>query len=304
MIDGYISIVVFFMKNPGASLSTNPDFFSTQILQARRFFLNLSPQTRAHLTVACGGVECCDPHYSIQRSSFPFFSIEFVARGLGRLRLGTKEHRLSPGSVFSYGPGVPHEISTDPQQPMIKYFVDFAGSGAGVLLKSSGLRTGSLAQVFPPTEIQPLFDELIRNGLRGSRQSPRICEILLEALVQKITEARAPSSGRETLAFETYQRCRDHIGRHFQRLRSVEQIARECHLNNAYLCRLFKRYDESTAYGYLLRLKMNYAAERLQSASALVKQVAEETGFANQFHFSRVFKGIFGISPSAMSKMR
>jgi AraC-like DNA-binding protein len=292
------------MKNPGASTSASPDFFSTQILQARRFFLNLSPQTRNYLTVTCGGMEYCDPNYAIQRGSFPFYSIEFVARGFGRLRLGTKEHRLHPGSVFSYGPGVPHEISTDPRQPLIKYFVDFAGSGASALLKSSRLRAGSLAQVFPPTEIQPLFDELIRNGLRSTRQSPRICAILLEALAQKITEARVPRSGRETPAFGTYLRCRDHIGRHFQRLRSVEQIARECHLNNAYLCRLFKRYDEGTAYGYLTRKKMNYAAERLQSPSALVKQVAEETGFANQFHFSRVFKAVFGISPSAMSQMR
>lgn len=292
------------MKKPGVSTETNPDFFSTQILQARRFFLNLRPQTRLPLMVACGGMEYCDPNYSIQRSTFPFYSIEFVAHGLGSLRLGTKEHRLNPGSVFSYGPGVPHEISTDPQQPLVKYFVDFAGSGASALLVSSGLRAGSLVQVFPPPEIQPLFDELIRNGLRGTRRSPRICAILLEALVQKITEARAPRSGRETLAFETYQRCRDHIGRHFQRLRSVEQIARECHLNNAYLCRLFKRYDQGTAYSYLLRMKMNYAAERLQSSSALVKQVAEETGFANQFHFSRAFKTVFGVSPSAMSKMR
>lgn len=292
------------MKNSGASTLAKPDFFSTQILQARRFFLNLNPRPGNSLTVACGGMEHCDPNYAIQRSSFPFCSIEFVARGLGRLSLGAKEHRLHPGSVFSYGPGVPHEISTDPQQPLIKYFVDFAGSGASALLNSSGLRAGSVGQVFPPTEIQPLFDELIRNGLRGSRQSPRICAILLDALAHKIAEARAPRSGRETLAFGTYQRCRDHIARHFQRLRSVEQIARECHLNNAYLCRLFKRYDEGTAYSYLLRIKMNYAAERLQSPAALVKQVAEETGFANQFHFSRTFKTTFGISPSAMSRMR
>jgi AraC-like DNA-binding protein len=292
------------MTNPDASTAANPDFFSTQILQARRFFLNLNPQTRNHLTVDCGGMECCDRNYDIQRSTFPFYSIEFVAHGLGSLRLGTKEHRLNAGTVFSYGPGVPHEISTDPQQPLIKYFVDFAGSGASALLKSSGLRAGSLAQVFPPMEIQPLFDELIRNGLRGTRQSPRICAILLEALAHKITEAQAPRSGRETLAFRTYQRCRDHVGQHFQRLRSVEQIARECHLSNAYLCRLFKRYDEGTAYGYLLRMKMNYAAERLQNPSALVKQVAEETGFANQFHFSRAFKSVFGISPSAMSQTR
>lgn len=292
------------MISPRSGASPGPDFFSTQILEARRFFLNLRPQTKRTLTIACGGLEHCDRNYTIKRTSFPFYSIEFVARGLGWLRLGTREYRLNPGSVFTYGPGVPHEISTHPEQPLIKYFVDFAGSAASALLESSGLRAGTLARVFPPAGVQPLFDELIRNGLRSTRQSPRICVLLLEALAHKITEARAPQSGRETLAFRTYQRCRDHIGQHFRRLRSVEQTAQECHLNNAYLCRLFKRYDEGTAYGYLLRMKMNDAAERLQSPTALVKQVAEETGFANPFHFSRTFKAVLGISPSAMRRMR
>jgi len=291
------------MKKP-ATASTNPDFFSTQIVQARRFFLNLNPGARPRLTVACGGMECCDRNYAIQRRTFPFYSIEFVAQGQGSLKLGTNEYQLNPGSVFSYGPGIPHQISTDPRQPLIKYFVDFAGSAARGLLNCARLPAGSLAQVFPRTEIQPLFDELIRNGRRSTRQSPRICALLLEALGHKIAEARAPRSGREALAFRTYQRCRVHISQHFQRLRSVVQIARECHLNNAYLCRLFKRYGEDTAYGCLLRMKMNYAAERLQSPTALVKQVAAETGYANPFHFSRAFKAAFGISPSFMSKMR
>ncbi len=283
---------------------TSPDFFSNQVVQARRFFLNLNPHARTQLTVACGGIENCTPDYTIQRKNFPFHAIEFVARGSGTLKLGHKEHQLQPGSVFSYGPETPHDISTDAKQPLTKYFVDFSGSEAAALLKSARLGSGSLTQIFPPMELQPLFDELIRNGLRGTRQSPDICAMLLEALGRKILEARAPLPGREALAFETYQQCRDHIGRHFLRLRTVEQIAKECHLNDAYLCRLFKRYDQDTPYRFLLRLKMNYAAERLQSPATMVKQVADETGFANQFHFSRTFRSVFGIAPSALSKMR
>ncbi len=279
-----------------------PDFFSTQVLQARRFFLNLNPSPKGRIVVVCGGVEHCAPHYAINRESFPFYSIEFVARGVGRLKLGQKEHRLQPGSVFSYGPGIHHEISTDPQQTLTKYFVDFSGTEAAGLLKDAGLRAGTMSQVFPPMEIQPLFDELVRNGLRSARQAPAICATLLRALSLKVLESRAPLPGRETMAFETYQHCREHIRRHFRRLRSVEQVAEECHLDDAYLCRLFKRYDQETPYRFLLRLKMSYAAERLQSAAILVKQVAEETGFANQFHFSRAFKSVFGISPSALNR--
>ena len=49
---------------------------------------------------------------------------------------------------------------------------------------------------------------------------------------------------------------------------------------------------------------MNFAAERLQSPGVLAKQVAEETGFANPFHFSRVFKSVFSVSPRTLTRMR
>jgi len=49
---------------------------------------------------------------------------------------------------------------------------------------------------------------------------------------------------------------------------------------------------------------MNHAAERLQQSGALVKQVAEEAGFADPFHFSRVFTSVFGLSPLAFRGLR
>ena len=304
ILDKYIPIIDFFMKKSKPEVQGRPAFFSTQVLQARRFYLNLNPSPVQRLVVVSGGVEHCAPHYVINRQSFPFYSIEYVVGGAGYLKLGRREQRLQPGSIFSYGPDIPHIIATDPTRTLTKYFVDFSGTDAAGLLNDSRLRAGGVSQVFPPTEIQPLFDELIRNGLRGTRQTPGICVTLLQAVSQKILESRAPLPGRGALAFETYQYCRDHISRHFLQLRSIEQVARECNLDNTYLCRLFQRYDQVTPYRFLLRLKMNHAAERLHSPATLVKQVAEETGFANQFHFARVFKSVFGISPSALSKMR
>lgn len=41
---------------------------------------------------------------------------------------------------------------------------------------------------------------------------------------------------------------------------------------------------------YLLRLKMNFAAELLQQPGARIKQVAEQVGFGDPFHFSRASK--------------
>jgi AraC-like DNA-binding protein len=292
------------MKRPPPPADARPDFFSTQVSQARRFYLNLKPSPKAGLAVVCGGMEQCAADYAISRRTFPFYSVEFVAQGGGRLKLHGTEHRLQPGSVFSYGPGIAQEIATDPKQPLVKYFIDFSGTKSVGMLAASRLQPGAVASVFPPGEIAPLFDEIIRNGLRGTPGADEICARLLEALVLKVAEARAPLPGHETLAFATYQHCREHIRQHFLRLRSVAQVAEECHLDDTYLCRLFQRFDQQSPYRFLIRLKMNHAAERLQLPAAMVKQVAEETGFANQFHFSRVFKSVFGLPPRAMIKMR
>jgi AraC-like DNA-binding protein len=87
-------------------------------------------------------------------------------------------------------------------------------------------------------------------------------------------------------------------------LRTLGEIAAECHINNAYLCRLFRRYSDQTPGHFLLRLKMNHAAELLQQPGALVKTVAEEVGFADPFHFSRAFASVFGLPPSAFRGLR
>jgi AraC-like DNA-binding protein len=281
-----------------------PDFFSAQVLQARRFYLNLRPPAGTPLAVVCGGMEHCAPDYEIRRDTLQFHCLEYVARGEGHLKLGRSGHKLHPGIIFTYGPGVPHHITSNPQKPLVKYFLNFAGTQATQWMEQAGLAVGHLSQVYPPNEIQPLLDELIRNGQRGSRHTPELCRQLLLALGVKLREARAPLKRADSLAFATYQHCRQFAQEHFQRLRTLEQIARECHVDTAYLCRLFHRFDQQSPYQFLTRLKMNAAAAQLQQPGALVKNVAADLGFANPFHFSRVFKSVFAVAPEAFRQLR
>ena len=281
-----------------------PEFFSPQVAEARRFYLDFNPPADQPLAVVCGGCEQCTSDYAIRRPSFPYYSLEFVARGQGTVRLQDRSYDLQPGRLFCYGPGIRHQIATDPSQPLLKYFVDFAGTRARALVRDGQLAPGRTIQVFSPHEVQAGFEELIRNGLKGTRFSARICATLLECLVLKIAESQVPLEAIETQAFATYQQHRQHIQEHFERLRSLDQIAQECHVNAAYLCRLFRRYDHQSPYQLLLRLKMNLAADELQKPGALVKQVAERVGFVDPFHFSRAFKSVFGLSPDGFRRRR
>jgi AraC-like DNA-binding protein len=290
--------------SPTKAGKTAPEFFSTDVATARRFYLDLNPPKNRPLVVVCGGLEHCTPDYAIRRESFPFYSIEYVARGRGAVKLKGRTFQLQPGRLFSYGADIPHHITGDAADPLVKYFVDFTGTKATQLLRSCGLSSGHVSEVFPANVLQPLFDELIQAGSQARRDSAILCAKLLECLALRIIGAHAPLAATETLAFTTYQQCRRHIEQHNLRLRTLEQIADECHVNNAYLCRLFRRYDTQTPYQYLLRLKVNHAAERLQQPGALVKQVAEASGFTDPFHFSRLFKAVFGLSPDSFRRIR
>jgi AraC-like DNA-binding protein len=254
--------------------------------------------------VVCGGFEICDSDYAIRRASFRYFSVEFVAGGRGQLQLAQQSYDLFPGAVFTYGPGVSQDISTDADDPLQKYFVDFAGSTAKSLMQRGGLSPGTVARVYAPGDVQRVFDDLIRDGLRGSGSAGDLCSSLLKYLILRIADALMPWEARQTPAFATYQRCRQHIATNFESLQSLEQIAAQCHVDRAYLCRLFRRYDNQTPYRFLLRLKMNLAAEKLLTPGVLVKQVAAELGFEDPFHFSRAFKNVIGLSPEAFRRLR
>lgn len=281
-----------------------PTFFSNQVLEADRFYLDAGALARRPVAVVCGGCEHCGPDYRIDRRDFPFYSIEFVARGRGTLALGGRNRDLFPGSVFSYGPGVHHIIRTERDDPLVKYFVDFGGRKALQLLRTYGLAPGTAVHVSAPETVLRVFDDLIAHGAGGRRHGPLIAATLVELLVLKVADSASVDDGYRAVAFATYQACREYIHRHCLELRSLEEIAEACHVDEAYLCRLFGRFDDQSPYQYLMQLKMSAAAVRLQQEGRLVKEVAYELGFRDPFHFSRAFKKVFGLAPAAFRQLR
>jgi len=281
-----------------------PDFFSNQVIEANRFYLNTQSQKNQKLKVVCGGREHCQPGYRIDRSNFPFYSIEFVAKGKGTVVLDDKKNTLFAGKVFSYGPSIAHIITNETEFPLVKYFVDFTGPEALKMLRKFGPVLGSAVQVSAPDAIIIIFEDLIKNGKNGSSYTPLLCTAILQQLIFKIAETSIIENTRKSAAFYTYQKSREIIQKNCLTLRSLDKIAKECNIDNAYLCRLFKRFGNQSPYQYLMQMKMNLAAQRLQSPDTSVKEVAQEFGFSDPFNFSRVFKRIFGISPGTFKNLR
>ncbi|MBN2161410.1 MAG: AraC family ligand binding domain-containing protein [Pontiellaceae bacterium] len=68
----------------------------------------MTPEKETRETVVCGGKEQCAADYRIERRSFKFHAIEFVAAGRGTLSMEGNTYELRPGMIFCYGPRTPH----------------------------------------------------------------------------------------------------------------------------------------------------------------------------------------------------
>jgi AraC-like DNA-binding protein len=69
------------------------------------------------------------------------------------------------------------------------------------------------------------------------------------------------------------------------------------------LARQFRIICGTSPYRYLLMRRLDFAREQLAQGRSLV-EVALEAGFADQAHFSRMFKATFGITPARYRALR
>jgi len=280
------------------------NLLSKQVSGSRYFFLNLVPGRGKKNALALGGREHCNPDYAINREVYAYHVLEYVAAGEGTAVLGRELHQLAPGSVFTYSPTMHCEMRTKPERPMVKYFLCFAGGSAAKLLARAALVPGQVRRLSVHGEIRNVFEDLIREGQHAGTHTREICGLLVALLLLKLASTAEETRSAGGLARENFLRCKALIDAQAERLVTLEDIAEAAGLDTSSVCRLFRRFQGTSPYQYLLRRKMNLAAEYLVETGGLVKEAALRVGFADPYHFSRCFKAVHGVPPRSMQKHR
>ena len=86
----------------------------------------------------------------------------------------------------------------------------------------------------------------------------------------------------------------DNIGKHF----SVGELAELVHVTPDYISRIFKRYTGCSLIKYIHKCKIEAAKVYLFEENLKLNEIATKLGFSDEFHFSKVFKKVEGVSPS------
>ena len=84
---------------------------------------------------------------------------------------------------------------------------------------------------------------------------------------------------------------------------SIMSIASQLGLNPVYLAKRFRRHFGCSPAEYRMRCRLREAMERLRQSESSLGQIAQDSGFFDQSHFTHAFKEGFGHSPGVYRSM-
>jgi AraC-like DNA-binding protein len=115
--------------------------------------------------------------------------------------------------------------------------------------------------------------------------------------------ANIPPS-RGGLAPGALRRVREYIDGHFTENIRLEALAEVADLSRCYFARAFKQSVGTSPHAYMMQQRLERAKRLLAETDLSLGQVALDSGFSDQSHFSSCFRRHFGVSPRSFRRSR
>lgn len=128
-----------------------------------------------------------------------------------------------------------------------------------------------------------------------------VSELAIEALVLDLLATSVRRGGGQAPARgvppEWLLQARDLLHDRWNERLELDRIADEVGVHPAYLARLFRRWFGISIGAYARRMRLDRAAAELARTDAPISAIALRHGFADQSHFTRLFKRHTGRTP-------
>ncbi|ASA25150.1 AraC family ligand binding domain-containing protein [Paenibacillus donghaensis] len=228
-----------------------------------------------------------------------YYVIGFIEQGKRHLVCNQEEYILNSGDVIIFNPHDPHAcaqidgstldyrcINIQPEV-MRKYVLEITGQEYTPQFTQNVLYQSELAL--------PLHDlhQIILEDKEDFHKE-ELFLFLLEQLLNEYTDADFPPPAQE-LALEIMTIC-EYMESHYTESITLNQLSGLVGLSKYHLLRLFTRQKGISPYCYLETLRINHA-KRLLGQGIPPMEVAGQTGFSDQSHFTNFFKKLIGLTP-------
>ena len=250
------------------------------------------------------GREACEAGHAFGPATRSHFLFHYIISGRGLLMTtdakGVKtDYRLSGGEGFLIFPGQVNTYVADLDDPWEYIWVEFDGIRVADDLEGAGLTTFSPVYRSQSSELRALMVEEMRY-LVSNRNASALhlighTYLFLDYLLRSVAHPDEQPTSR--LQSFYISEAIDFVKENYQADITVKDIAKRTGLNRSYFGKVFKSATGKSPQQYLIGYRMGKAAELLKLTALPVAEVGRAVGYPNQLHFSRAFKGAYGVSP-------
>jgi AraC-like DNA-binding protein len=259
-----------------------------------------------------------DPEFPFDWHYHPEYELTLIVDSHGQRLVGDGIGDYGPGDLVLLGPNVPHSWRSGLARPrtdeihhavVVQFREDFLGSQffkleelkavAHLLHQSSkGLAfghteagrkvAGHLAEfpfLSPANQLVTLLSALM--DLSGAVNMKVLSTLKVRPICRLADQQRIDAI------------CL-YLNEHFEEEIDFAKFFDRFHMEQASLCRFFKRATGRTMTTYLNELRVGTAAQLLTSSDESILEIAFRVGFGNYSNFSRQFKRIKGFSPRTL----
>lgn len=230
----------------------------------------------------------------------------YCVKGEGWYELFGQKYEVKPNQVFLLPANIAHSYGTNSNNPWTIYWVHFAGTRASVYLNF--LQTPdsySPLTVSPQEERIQLFDDILANVERYTKLENIIYanSSLARFLVTFNTTIYNPnpSNGTED---DAINRTISFMKSNLAKSLTLKELAEIAGLSVSHYSAVFRKKVDNSPIGFFTFLKIQEACRLLENTQLRSKEIAYQTGYADPYHFSRVFTNIMGVSPREFRKLR
>ncbi|MBR2044070.1 MAG: helix-turn-helix transcriptional regulator [Clostridia bacterium] len=229
--------------------------------------------------------------------------IIYVVDGSGKIRYGNMELDFTAGDIIVVNSGELHRLYSDKDMKYYYLLVDES------FCTENGITTAN--QVFTPKfsseKSRTLYQRVIyeyseyekaSSWLRVARLRVAVLELLIDLCENHVEQENSDNS----VNCEKYiKKAIGYIEQHYNRAVTLEELAKICGITKHHLSREFKRYTGQTVMTHLNKTRCKNAEVCLDEGMS-VTETALECGFESVSYFSRTYKKLMGVLPSAHKK--
>lgn len=253
----------------------------------------------------------------IRRHAHSTFEFHFIARGNCLVETEGRSFLAGEGTVFLTAPGVYHAQKPGGSPELVEYSLNCeirtpaapAAESAGELgWLHEAFRSAPCAPVSDPFGAFALFETALREAdrrLPGYQESIRHLVILLLVSVARdlkaprVPECKEDAGGYDDMRMDRMERF---VEDNLREDVSPADLAALLNLGERQVARIVRRSKGYSTKKFITRTKLKTAKRLLAETDKVLKEIAEELGFSNEYHFSSVFKKHEGYPPGLFRK--